>query len=370
MAFTLKLITTNGGEFDFTSEDHDYDAPLITRTVEFVRASDQGPIMRRKFVITLSGFFRGNNHHEVVEKYQLLIAALADSTARLIYNDGVDEIIDNEYVYIDGYNEPEDWKQYDGRFAINLHYFEKTDSNNDFNMTARYSSQSGVFNFTPVPHWSRQLAPTRGDSNQNRTSKAGSLIASQGTIVLRGQFQGDNEGEIYQQIEDLRNALKRDGTLTYGSLIVPVYAGVLSMPEHFPHNYCEYTVTFKYYTNTFYSLSMKRGFSRLHRNPKITELLYCNEIMVQERSQSGQTVSYDIEIESDTIFNARQLLAAEVEAVLIPGGVELPGGTETWEDNRIAVSLSFKRYHKTPVLSNIGGLGGLSEAYDPGFDFF
>lgn len=356
--FTLTLTSTNGGVFDFTSN---CDPPLIERSIGYMQLGDQGPSHRR-INVNLAGFFLGEQHSDIITRYQQLKAALADSSCMLYYNDGANLII-NKRVYIDGINEPSDWKQYDGHYQIALHYFESTIDSSSLGILCSYSSQSGSFLFSPTPLWSRSMGPTRGNLNQNRRSYAGLQISTEGTITLHGFFQSENSepAEIEAQIISLRSAIRSDGILTYGPVTGPVYAGVLSVPEVFPRDYCEYTLTFKHYTDAIYTTSLKRRFSRLHCNPRIKELPYCNKKLVQLLGASGQTVNYSLKLSASSISAARGLLETEVTAVLAGtggqygSGIELPGGEEVWDDDELSVEVNFSRYHPVPILANIEG---------------
>lgn len=56
-------------------------------------------------------------------------------------------------VYVEGFTDPVDWKQYDGEYTLTLYYFdEHTHPTGDLGIAASYVTTAGTYTFDP-PHY-------------------------------------------------------------------------------------------------------------------------------------------------------------------------------------------------------------------------
>lgn len=358
MAVIIRLQTSiDNSTYEFPAND----MPLVTRRVAYQRLGDQGPAYRRMNV-TLSGYFQGNNHIEVMQQLQNLQNFVRANQIKLYYHDGSQVLIDNKMCYVEDFSEPEDWKEYDGRYSISLYYFEDCQHPAlDQQIAVSYASSAGTFTFNPAPVISNRLRKRRADFRSNETTFAGVQIGQQANITLTGFVKSTNYTTLKGISDQMAAAFSRDGQLTYGTFIVPVRIEDIQIPPVFPKEIFDYTISLAYdIGEAFASFSMKREFSRIHNNPQIRDRSYCNlPPYVLTLGESGQTIRYSFEAEAAVgydITNLRSLLVNEMLLSVFTGGIELEGGREVWDDQRNTVSLSFSRFYPTPILANLGGI--------------
>jgi hypothetical protein len=338
-----------------TAEDYffaDVDMPIMSRRIDNARALDQGH-SRVKYTVTFSGFFTGNTHDEIIEKYMALEKSLKVNDLQVYYYDGQRELMNYVTCYLDSLNEPGDWKQYDGTYAITLHYFGDVTDSTSLGIQALYTSSVGTYSFLPPPNWSSTKKPVRKNPYRSRVSGYGNRISDDVVVTLSGFVARDSHSELKAEAELMDSIFAEDGQLDYGEWSDTVRIVSRNIPTVFPVNYFNYSIQIAYKTEDIHSISSKRIYGMVHKNPKIKERFYCDDIDVKEYGSSGQEVQYDASVSSKTIELARELLAQEVMLLVHPDGVLLKGGTETQDDDALKVSVSFKRYYKTPPLANI-----------------
>lgn len=344
-------ITNNTDTYVFTARE----MPLISRRVNDNRRVENGP-NRRTVSVRLSGFFTGAMHSDVVTKYQNLLKVLKSNEVYLTYTDGVTTIYDDKRCFPSGYTEPQDWKQYSGDYNFNLLLYEQ--GNNDTTISASYVSTGGTYTFDPIPIWSSSYSPNRNSPYSNRYTPNQALIAREATIELTGfvTVEGPDHVAIAADMQLLRDALKHDGTLNYGSWSDEVRVVNANIPPVFPTDYYEYSITFAYQLESeIYKFESKRTYPRIHKHPLIKNHPYCFRRTVKEFNTSGQLVQYVLSVWSKDITTCRAKLSSEAANLISPGGIEMPGGSEQWDDQNNSVILTIPKYYDQPVLANLSG---------------
>jgi hypothetical protein len=349
MQFTSSL-----GNFQFAGDE----MPLLSRRIEYQRHGDQG-YGNRKINCDLQGFFDRNNHFDIMQAYTSLINIIKANDAMFLYSTSssagsVKEII-NKRVYLDGYADPADWKEYQGDYTLAFHYFEPADfSIADLGIAVSYQTTVGLYTFVQPPFWQASIKPNRTSWRAPRFTPSGKPISSEATITLTGQLTtAGGHPDLKAQVEDLRNAFQLDGTLNYGSWSNAVRVETIDIPQTFPRDYCEFSLALKYDLQDVYNFQSTRSFSRLHAFPKIKEYPWCGTRRIQTFFPSAQTVRYYISIQAASISAARSLLANEALALITPNGIEMEGGVEEWNDTDLSVTLTCTKFYDPPILNNL-----------------
>ena len=348
MAVIMRLEGVTG-TYIFPAEE----MPLFTRQLDYMRPTDQG-FGGKRLNCSLSGFTQGNNHREVVANYQALLNIVKCNNLRFVYQADDLPIIDTQ-VYVDDYNEPSDWKEYEGDYNISFHYFEQpTHSLASLGIQAQYVHATGTYVFDPTPLWSSGTKLNREDWRSSRILPSGASYASEVGVSLQGRLHADDATALRAKMTALEEAFRTDGSLNYGTWTrdMRVDSGP-QFSQSFPRNYVDYTIELRYDTEGIIEFSSTRSFGRLHNFPKIKELPWCNTVRIRTFSPLGQRVNYSIKIRANSTTQARSLLANEAANLVTLGGVELEGGTEDWDDMKHSVSLSFSKYYYPPILTNL-----------------
>ena len=359
MAAIIEFVSTNGGTFTFI------DLPLITRSVEYKRSHETGPAAMRRINVVLSGFFTGDDHEDIVQQYESLKSVLADSIVNWEYNDGSNEIA-NGQIRVQSYSEPSDWKQYDGNYTISFYYFEKQTANNPY--VVSIVTSGGTLTLSPTPKWSRKIKPNKSGTTNNTATPFGRTIGSDVSINLEGYKRDSNldtdkpaapvPADIFASEEEFTTVLGVPGTgafatLNYGPFSESVYIEDWDFSAGMLQDYFDYKISMKYYTEAVMKLSAKISFPRIHNNPKVTERAACGDRLIEYGNLSSQLVSYSVKLSADTLPNARSLLADELSVLIFAGGIEWPGGNEEWDYDSNTVSVTIKKFHDIPILSNL-----------------
>lgn len=345
-------ISSPVGSYDFA--DASKEMPLIGRTVGWIRQDDEGPSYRR-INVTIQGFFEGLTHADVVAKYQALLAILVANDCVLTYNDGATNVINAQRVYLEGFTDPPDWKQYDGEYTLTMYYFEAhTHPTADLGIAATYVTTSPpvTYTFDPPPLWGRSIIP-RQDPNAPLLSPAGAAIGSLATIDLSGFLTATSHAALKTKMDDLQNAFLADGTLNYGSFSQAVKTGPVVFQQSYPRLNVNYSITLTYAINEIITLDLERDFSRLHSHPAIIERHFCGTRRILFGNSSGQFVRYNGTIQASTIANARSLLATEMALFIIPGGIEIEGGSQRENIRNASINLDLTKFYSVPVLANM-----------------
>lgn len=371
MPATMSL-TSSAGTYNF----HDFDLPIISRAVEYVRHRQDMLTDKKRVNVILEGFFTGNTHDEIITKYQNLKAVLdAGDRPTWVYNDGVSEIA-NGPVSIRNLNEPGDWKQYDGSYRINFDYLERASlpafGSLDTQFKASFTNSAGTINLHPIPKWQRTITPNKNFTTDWTATPSAAAKGAEVTILLEGTLTdaslnvdgpsaGSPETNIYDVQDNIINILTNKssgatGTLNYGFFSEEVYIDDFKFSEGINIDSFDYTITAKYWTEEIIKMSLQISHSRVHQNPEITERPFCGDRRIKFGNTSGQEVSYSLSLRAESVSTARSLLATEVAVVVVPGGIELPGGTELWDYDNRGVNLTIKKFYDTPILSNLGGV--------------
>lgn len=340
--------------------------PVFGRTFDYIRGDDQGPSFRR-IRISLAGFIEGDHSEEVLTLYQLLKDKVGINDTTFTYIDdsvpgyspgGVSgvTIYDEQKVWIGSYNEPIDGefgKNASGDYSIELYHFQQTDDN--LEITVSY----GSYTFEHPPTWARRIKPNRDNPN-------GPMRGSTATISLAGFLVADTHEELRTKMDALEAAFQADNTLHYGDFSQTCRLIDCNIPRHVPVNYCFFEIELLYTLEDIVTLRRKAIIGRIHHNPVITEEPFCDRRLIEFMNRSGQSITYQLYIEvkppepPSTLTGlalARQLLAMEIGSWIEPGGIEMPGGTEEWDEDRVSVSLNVTKFYRTPVISNLPGTG-------------
>lgn len=366
----LMQFASAGGAYQFGPDE----VPLFSRRVDYMRPLDQG-YGGRKLICTLSGFFEGKEHTDIIGKYKQLINVIKANDVTFTYrgdNTTLSDVMVEQRVYMDDYVEPTDWKEYQGDYNLTFHYFEQPTAANTLGIIAKYQPKlnskqqdpakpdiyvSGgdpaAYTFDPVPYWDCRLATTREDWHGEKVTAYGRSLANEMSVTLTGRLHSDSHANLKKKIDALHKAFEYDGQLTYGEFINDVKVVDISIPTTFPRDYVDYQITLKYNTSGVLKFVSKRRIARLHNFPKITELPWCNTVRVKEFAPLGQQINYYIQLQATSMATCRSLLVNEAKMIVIPNGIELDGGTQEEDDNTNTITLSFSKYYKTPVLSNI-----------------
>lgn len=361
MPASMTLTSTNGGLFTFA------DLPLISRGVAYMRSHPSVPTDRKKIAVVLSGFFTGNTHAEIMDQYEALKAVVSDSKAIWVYNDGV-SVIANGPVYIESFNEPSSWKQYEGDYRLTLSYYEKQAGLHPFVVSFIKTGDSPTLTFSPVPTWARVIKPNKMSTTGRTLTPAGKNIGSEVTINLQGSMvdaslsvdgpAASSYIAVYGQQVAFKAALENfgegtSGTLNYGSFSQTCYVESFGFAPGALQDYTDYNIVLKYYTADVMKLSAKIRYGRIHNNPKIEERPYCGDRRITFGNVSGQEINYNIKLWAGSVLNARDLLAEEVAVLVAGGGIELPGGSELWDYDTASVAVTIKKFHNAYILANI-----------------
>jgi len=353
MTVEMSFASTKGS-YTFDKDE----MPLLSRRIDF-RRTEQGYGTRR-IVCELAGFIDRNSHNDVMLEYEKLIKVVKCNDAEFVYTssseNGVVQEIIHKRVYIDAYTDPADWKEYQGEYVINFHYFEPADySTADLGITASYQTTDTLYTFDPPPLWSSGIKPNRTSWRAPTKTPSGQKISSEATITLQGQLTADPNQTLKGKIDALEHAFLLDGTLNYGGWSNVVRVDDVQIPSTFPHDFCDYSIILKYDLEQIYHFQSKRSFSRIHYYPKIKEYPFCGTRRVQLFFPSSQIVRYYIHIQAASVSACRGLLANEAALLVYPGGIEMEGGTDDWDDTEASVTVAFTKWYADWILNNLGG---------------
>ncbi len=325
--------------------------PVYGRSFEYIRPDPQGPSFK-KVNISLSGFLQAENSEELFMLYESLKDLVGVNDTTFTYIDdtvtasGV-TIHDEQPVYVESYNEPQDneyAKSCIGDYSIELYYFKPNEDN--LGLTVSYNG----YEFDPIPTWSR-------DAEINRDGRNGTYQSTTLRIVLNGFIFRDTHSELKEEVDLLEQAFKGDGTLVYGDFSNSVKIGRYSIQPCVPKNFIYYSAEF------FYDIFVENGgileiekrfsFSRINRQPVITEEPFCDRRLIELMNESGQTINYRVKVKSSSLAVARNMVSAELQSIFILGGIEMPGGSESWDYIEPSVEVNVVQFHDIPVLGNM-----------------
>lgn len=320
--------------------------PIYGQAYEMRRDDEQGTGYK-KVVITISGFLNANNTQDVMALYQTLNALVGKNDSTFTYIEGTTTVHNAQKVWIQSYNEPQDTeyaKTAVGDYSIELYYF------TDNTSTAPFVCTYGSYTFEKLPKWSRKIT-------QNRESHRADLHGSTAEITLSGVLFADDSSSLYDKVAELEAAFTADSLLSYGIYIQNVRIVDVSINPVVPVNFAPYTITLKYDIGQIVTLRRKLSISRIHQNPVITEEPFCDRRIIELMNRSAQTISYRLYIEAETITLARQLLGTEAISLIEPGGIELPGGVEDWDLDKVSVNVQIEKFYPYPIVLNLSGTG-------------
>lgn len=325
--------------------------PSIERSVAFSRPTDQGYSESYRIPLVLKGFIEGNSHSEVMTQYEKIKNCFGRNDLRMTYKIGNDYIYNNVLVYVDSFVEPSEWKEYNGDFIVNLHFFEVPCLQFDLGIRSYYHNDDGIlFTFEPPPLWEANTTPSRPDTNDPIITPFGRRRASKFVGSLHGTLHESNQATLKSKMEQLSTVFQRDGELMYNGWTnkVRITSGLV-FNRVFPRDYATWSVGFSYYDSDIEEFEMERSFSNVHRHTKITTRLYCLKTEVEQFHESGQFVDYNLTLKSSTRQLARTMLYSEINKVVSPNGYLMSGGGENWVSGN-KISWQARYYYETPVL--------------------
>jgi len=320
--------------------------PLVSRSFSTVRNDDQGASFK-KVTINLSGFIEGDDHSEVMALYETLRSNVGDNDTTFTYVQDSQTIYSNKKIWINAYEEPEDsehGKSASGSYSIELYYFEESELN--LSILCSY----GGYVFSTTPKWSRDFAPTK-DSQYSPPSINES--ATEASITLSGFLFADTHAGLMNKIDLIQVAFTQDRFLSYGVFGAYCITGGCKIQEATMVNYALFEVKLKYYTTQMIRLSRKIRYNRIHNNPIIKDQPYCNTRTIEFMNSSGQTITYSLSVKSTTILKAREILSEELNFLIEPGGIEMPGGDEELDYDDCSVSVSVVKFYNIGIVPNL-----------------
>jgi len=318
--------------------------PVIGQTFEYIRPDVQGPAIK-KINITLSGFYEGNSAAGIQATFVTLrnTVGLADLTTLTYIHDSV-TLHSNRQVYVSSYNEPEDLefaRNGVGDYSIELYYFENQDDN--LPITCTY----GTYTFEKTPKWGRRITPIR---ESHRAPLKGSLA----TIGLSGFLRATSHAELMTKINDLQAAFQTDQILTYGSFVQAVRAVDVTIEDTVILHYAFFQINLAYDIGAVLLLNRRIRISRVHQNPVITEEPFCNRRLIELMNSSGQTITYSWNATSSaSLAQARTTIQTDAGLTIEAGGIEMPGGEETWNPDTFEASMTVTKFYNTPPIPNL-----------------
>lgn len=338
--------------------------PLFQRTFEVMRPNAQGHAFKR-VNLQFDGFLLGDDHKQMVDQYLILAEKLNNNDTLFTYTVTSPEfgsvtLYDNKRVYVDGYSEPSDWKEYDGSYSFTLYYFEAL-GNTDSDLGITASLGSYTFDPLAIPTFARQTAPIIGDYTDQvlpigYTTPSTSVSINLNGFLIVPADSVDPVNDLNNLIVALESALTANNRImlfNYGPFSATVRVMDFTVQETVPRVQANYSIVLQYHTFNVWDLKVSYEIDRIHWNPIIKEKPRCNTRSIQLMNRSGQSITYNLSVKADTLSNARSQLSAEAAARVIPGGYELPGGRESQDENTNTVSVSIQRYYATPVMLNI-----------------
>lgn len=328
------------------------DFPLYSTAYAYTRDGEQGSSFRR-VNITLNSFVEGEGCDAVMALYKTLRNKVGMNDTTFTYIQDSVTVHDNKKVWIDSYNEPEDneyGKAASGDYSITLYYFEN--NNNDLGIPCSF----GSYIFEKPPKWSRDFFTNKSTPYSTYTG-----LAKIGVITLSGHLFGETHSQLMGKIEQFQNAFTGtpqgvNGTLlTYGdfSKFCYVEKGSQINPEVIA-NFAYYDIKLFYYTGDIIDFSYKVNASRIHLNPVIDEKPFCNTRTIQLMNESGQTVTYTMSCTSKTLEKAKEIINTELMNAVEPGGVEMPGGDQDYDQDNGRVTVKVTKFYNNPVFANLG----------------
>lgn len=345
----MKIIS-GSAVFEFDSNS----LPLLSRRPQTRRTSEQSDSMT-KVDISLQGYFADYGEGQSMQsRYDRLEAACKSNSVRLIYFDGDQIVIDAE-LYVASVVQPLQWGQHVIDFSIDGYYFDgRQNSNHSSGIRCSYTSVSGAYSFDIIPDWS--YSQRSGKSSQNSSTFLPSGLNKGAAVSI--QLSGTCYAETTQLLESKRvamsNAFSSDGILNYGNFSASVKIGAMSIPSVTPRTHFDFSIDMSYQIAGLTDFKATRTISRIHKNPIIHMLENCaGDPIVKERNPKGQTISYSLSAQGNSIIAIRSMLAHELSVLVFSGGTELPGGSEVWEEDPPSVSVNFQKFYKRPVVQNI-----------------
>lgn len=323
--------------------------PHYSQTFEPVRVSDQGGSFR-KVNISLAGFIQGRNSEEVLEIYEIIATVGALNDTLFTYKDGLHTVHDNKKVYVAGYAEPQDGehaKYRVGDYSISLYYYE--DSVDSIGIECTY----GDYTFDKTPKWGRSFTRNRESHRSPEPAGEGLIQGSTSTVTLSGIIFRENHADLMAAIDELTEAFSEDRTLTYGVFSQSVHVSGVDIAEDVKSQFAFFSINLTYDIGEIVELRRKISFSRIHNNTVITEQPFCNSRLIQHMNVSGQFVTYRLSLTAENIVTARNLISVEAANLVEPGGIEMQGGEEGWDEDNARVDLTIIKFYNSAILPNI-----------------
>jgi len=353
MAAIIKLIS-NAGEIEF-SNSTGYMPPLISQKPEAIRTNEQGSSYQR-INVELSGFFEGSEHSVVQQKMALLLDIIQNNELTLYYHDGARVVINNQRVWVASYSDPLQWKEYNANYSISLYYFRPSTHNSLIAVTYT-PDNAGTYTFDPPPTITDVSKANRKSIRDNKQTFSGQDLGHMVQLTLEGILIADTPEALNTKRAALKAAFAYDGVLNVGDFYTQAVRTIdQNIPNVYPQTFLTYTLTVGFDTSDIIDCNLQMDIGRVHNNPLIKEWPFCPQApVVIERSTSPQVINYSLEAKGYNLTTIRSFLAAEAYLIVIPGGTELPGGSESrvLQGGDPSISVRFSKFYPTPVISNL-----------------
>lgn len=324
--------------------------------------------------VTLGGFVRGMNHIEIRELLRSIHLVGLHNHLHFFYaygTGGIQSIVVNTQVYIDAITEPEDWKEYNAKYSIKLHYFSCPCEDDPIGSPVTAVTKEGEsYTFKPQPIFSVKTTNLREGPYAPKATPYGTVLGKKIVRTYTGILCAATHSQLKVKMDELDAVISDSFVLNYGDWSNWVFvesAPTYTMSDFTTHAMYQFTVS--YYDEEIYELKSSMVFTRQHNYPKVTPRLYCGITEVEEFHESGQYITYTLKLLAIDRTKTRELLNREFQMMIIEPDTDLDppnsvvhmeGGVETWNGDG-SMSVSAKFYYEKPVLPLVELSGAIPE---------
>lgn len=353
MSATITLESPTGSiEF---SETTGYDAPLVSRRLDWNRLGEQGNSIQR-ITCQLDGFFTGNGNADITQMIDDLLLVLKSNVVTVTYYDGVRNVMDRVRCYVAGYGDPSEWKEYSSEYSIGMYYFQEPATDNE--PVTWQPTGGATYEFSAAPSIARAYKPNRKHPRAPITTPNGVSLGNDVMVQLEGQLFAETPEALEAARVELCNAFDSDGILNFGGFYTQAMrVASYEIPSVYPMNWLVYRIDLLYETSDGVTeFNARREIDIPHKNVLIRENINCPvPPQAFDRNTSGQQISYSAKASGYDIAVLRQFLANELTLLVYPDGKLMPGGKEVWDEYGVepSVSVTFSMYYPIPPVASI-----------------
>lgn len=326
-----------------------------------VSTSRKDGIAIKKCDVTLTGFVRGVNHFSIRTLLESIRAMQSHNHLFFWYLVDNIAIVDN-LVYIDSVSEPTDWKEYNAKYVIQMHYFTCPCEDDVIDRPVTAITPGGeLYTFEPQPTFSITSSNIRQASHGRIETVYGDKIGVKITRAFTGILCSTNNRYLTEKMDKLKEVVRDHFVLRYGEWSDWVF---VESPPSFElsdfNNHAIYKFTVSHYDSEIEQIKSKITFTRPHNFVKVTPRLYCAKTDIDEFHESGQYITYSLTLKSIDTERTREHLGKEFEMMIVGGGKHMSGGRESWnEDDSMTVTARF--YYEKAVLPLVEGNWGIPD---------